>query len=776
MRFLLIDDEGAPCSLAYQLQQRELHEVKMFSEKPEGREHLNGIVAQVQTIEQGLGWLGKSNYFIRGDEKDCSELRQRGYKGYGGNLFTERIENDRQFEMEVAQRAGIPIPNFHLLENVDEGIQFLKDNPDQYCLKQMGHAPKTWNYVGHFEDGTDVIDQLEWIRMQPEFEDMADCPFMLQEFVEGIEFAVTAFWQYTDWLKDEDGNVILVVNKEHKKEGDGDTGRTCFSSDTELLTKDGWKKFDKVTLQDEVASCHYNTLEMFYEKPEAIIWKDYVGELLSYKNRYVDLLVTPDHKMFGKRRKTGEPYKLVEAQKTPAEFVVPLVGKWRGKETDLFYLPAYKDGRGYTHKEKQIPMDAWIKFLGIYLSEGNTSKNQFVIIAQLDGNKCDEMRSIIQDLGFNFCRCKKQFKIYSCQLANYLKQFGYCNEKFVPTFIKDLSVRQIDLFINAYVLGDGCRRTINDKFSEPTRRITTTSKKMADDVQELFLKIGSVSIVGEHNATELFSKFYNDKWYRASTSYTIEESTRKESCFRGKTKIKYSGKVGCVTVPTSHLIFVRRNGRVSICGNCGEMGTVARFTIDQTKLFAETLDKLTPILKENAPDVCVAIDANCGVIDTGECYLYELTPRTGYPISALIEFLLAPNVGNFFIGLVEGNPWTGSWKKGWGVVTVLGAGMYPDEGNSDAGSFKDQPVRMEIDDNIAPFFIRWDADKNFFRIADDYEYVLGATFVGDDIIETNQKCVEKMQEIDVRAPHYRHDIGTKFAEEEIPILAELGYL
>ena len=412
-----------------------LHALLLINCSKENCMRLRCFLRSQKTIEQGLGWLGKSNYFIRGDELDCSELRQRGYKGYGGNLFTERIENDRQFEMEIAQRAGIPIPNFHLLENIDEGIQFIKDNPDQYCLKQMGHAPKTWNYVGHFEDGTDVIDQLEWIRMQPEFEDMADCPFMLQEFVEGIEFAVTAFWQYTDWLKDENGNVIMVVNKEHKKEGDGDTGRTC-----------------------------------------------------------------------------------------------------------------------------------------------------------------------------------------------------------------------------------------------------------------------------------------------------------------------------------------------------GEMGTVARFTIDQTKLFAATLDKLTPILKENAPDVCVAIDANCGVIDTGECWLYELTTRTGYPISALIEFLLAPNVGNFFIGLIEGNPWTGSWKKGWGVVTVLGSGQYPDEGDSHEGCFKDQPVRMEIDQNIQPFFIRWDEDKNYYRIADYYEYVAGVTYVGDDIIETNQKCVEKMQEIDVRAPHYRHDIGTKFAEEEIPILAELGYL
>jgi len=435
MKFLLIDDEGAPCSLAYQLQQRELHEVKMFSEKPEGREHLSGIVAQVQTVEQGLQWMGRNGYFIRGDEMDCSDLRERGYKGYGGNWFTQRLENDREFEMGIAKEAGIPIPNYHPLDSIDEGIQFIKDHPDRYCLKQMGHAPKTWNYVGRFEDGSDVIDQMEWIKTQPEFEHMISCPFILQEFVEGIEFAVTAFWQYKDWLRDQDGNVILVVNKEHKKEGDGDTGRTC-----------------------------------------------------------------------------------------------------------------------------------------------------------------------------------------------------------------------------------------------------------------------------------------------------------------------------------------------------GEMGTVAMFTVENAKLFDATLSKLAELLRANAPDVCIAIDANCGVIDTGECYLYELTSRTGYPISALIEFMLAPVVGEFFVNLIEGNAWSGSWKKGWGVVTVIGAGQYPDEGDSKEGSFKDQPIRMEIDDHIQPFFIKWDADNNYYRIADYYEYVAGITYVGEDIIETNQLCVEKMQEIGVRAPHYRHDIGTKFATQEIPELERLDYL
>ena len=71
--------------------------------------------------------------------------------------------------------------------------------------------------------------------------------------------------------------------------------------------------------------------------------------------------------------------------------------------------------------------------------------------------------------------------------------------------------------------------------------------------------------------------------------------------------------------------------------------------------------------------------------------------------------MLAPNVGFFFSGLIEGNAWTGDYQKDWGVITVLGAGMWPDEGESHNGSFRDQPVRMEIDEHIAPFFIRWDA-------------------------------------------------------------------
>lgn len=440
MRFLLIGDEFMWTSGAWRLQQ-EGHDVRVFCAKKEGKEHLNGMVKQVNTLQEGLSWVKKDGYIIREDEKDVSFLRKAGYKCYGGNKFTERIENDRIFEMEVSKKAGVNIPNYHKANNINEAIEYIKKNPDRYALKQMGNAPKTWNYVGKYDDGSDIIDQLEWMKEQPEFKKMGNnLPFMLQEFIEGIEIAVSAFWMYNDWKRDDNGKIFIEINKEHKKEGDRDTGRTT-----------------------------------------------------------------------------------------------------------------------------------------------------------------------------------------------------------------------------------------------------------------------------------------------------------------------------------------------------GEMGTVAKFTTTDTRLFEETVKKYTSILRKEASDVCINFDCNCGVTDDGEVYLMEVTPRFGYPICALQEYLLDIDTGDFYADIIDGIQGKIKFKKEWGVITVLGAGQFPDEGNNHEGSFNNQPVRFDFtlekwNNHIAPFYIKYDKQKKFFRVADYYEYIAGVCYHGNNIMKASEQCVQEMMKIDVRAPHMRFDIGKKFAEEEMKELVKMGYL
>jgi phosphoribosylamine---glycine ligase len=226
-RFLVFDKTGMSTSLAFRLSHLEDKDVRFFSQTAEGKEHLDGMVPKVRSLEEGLRWLGRDGYFVCGDEQDCTFLRKRGFRGYGGNRFIQALEDKRDFQSKVAQTYGLAIPNFHQVKTVREAVKFIKDKPDQYVLKQTGDLPKWFSFVGADEDGEDVIEQLLWMEQQPEFKKSKDAGFMLQEFVEGIELAVGAWWQYDHWMTDQEGNPVIVVGREHKKQGEKNTGVTC---------------------------------------------------------------------------------------------------------------------------------------------------------------------------------------------------------------------------------------------------------------------------------------------------------------------------------------------------------------------------------------------------------------------------------------------------------------------------------------------------------------------------------------------------------------------
>lgn len=247
MKYLIIGDEGMWTSGAWLMQEFHDCDVRVFFKN--GIEHLSGIVEHVKTLEDGLRWVGKQGYIVSEDEKDVSRLRRMGYKVYGGNRFIERLENDRLFQMQIAEKAGICIPEYVKVNSMQEAIAYVKKNPSRYVLKQMGHAPKTWNYVGRDDDGHDMLLQLDWMLTSPDAKEYGAVPFMLQKAISGIEFATGAWWQYNDWLRDANGDIIIEVNKEHKKEGNGDTGLTTGEMGTVMSIGVGNKKLFKEMLE-----------------------------------------------------------------------------------------------------------------------------------------------------------------------------------------------------------------------------------------------------------------------------------------------------------------------------------------------------------------------------------------------------------------------------------------------------------------------------------------------------------------------------------------------
>jgi hypothetical protein len=81
--------------------------------------------------------------------------------------------------------------------------------------------------------------------------------------------------------------------------------RFCFSDDTGVLTRDGWKFWSAVTEDDEFITYNRDTGKAEWQKSGEIYKYWYEGEMYLYQNKFVDQLVTPDHFLLGRYREAA---------------------------------------------------------------------------------------------------------------------------------------------------------------------------------------------------------------------------------------------------------------------------------------------------------------------------------------------------------------------------------------------------------------------------------------------------------------------------------------
>jgi DNA-directed RNA polymerase beta subunit len=88
---------------------------------------------------------------------------------------------------------------------------------------------------------------------------------------------------------------VRVRNDRHPTIGDK---LSCYDAETEILTTDGWLYFKDLTIDHNVATLVDNTL--IYQKPIKIIADKYNGPMYKVENNQIDLMVTPNHRMYVK--------------------------------------------------------------------------------------------------------------------------------------------------------------------------------------------------------------------------------------------------------------------------------------------------------------------------------------------------------------------------------------------------------------------------------------------------------------------------------------------
>jgi hypothetical protein len=373
----------------------------------------------------------------------------------------------------------------------------------------------------------------------------------------------------------------------------------CHDDKTEVLTDEGWKFFSDLTGLEQLLSMDPTTQAAEYINPLRIVKRWHNGEMYHHKCSGVDYCVTPGHRMLWHTRhmRNGETVlgglkltrmdDLFDGSKAPK--IMSREIKWHAPDAEFFTIPALETAKR-SYPEQVVPMDLWLEFLGWYFSEGHLIKAKIksgiavygIAISQKDQATLSHIYQLAVKLGFPAklysCPSTPQVHIHSAQIGRWFAQFGpTCLKRRLPDFLRYLSVRQANVFLDAYVKGDGYQNT-------PTRQIIYTSApRLAAGLHELILKTGVDSTV---LIRPLAGKKTVIDGHAASSScdgYIISRMNKpKRIKFNRQriSKIHYEGFVYCAELPKYHVLYTRRNGRALWSGNCEGVAPIYWQTTD----------------------------------------------------------------------------------------------------------------------------------------------------------------------------------------------------
>ena len=777
MKFLFVTFESLSADLAWQLR-KEGHDVKMYCHDQGEKDVGQGFFEKVDEWESHKDWADVIIFDDIGFGSKAEQLRNEGKFVVGGSPYTDKLELDREFGQSELNSAGVDVLPSWNFTSFDEAIEFVKKNPDRYVLKPSGKAQseKELLFVGQEVDGKDILQILEhykinWSKKIKEFQ--------MQKFAEGVEIAVGAFFNGKDFV------MPICVNFEHKRLFPNELGPStgemgCYDEMTEVLTRSGWKFFRDVSSLDEICTLNPTTHEIEYQRPEALVVFSHHKKMISIKNRAIDILVTPDHNMYVQTQqdyKSGRNrFRFVKARDLQSQSLIKRTGNWVGQEKEVFVLPSVtitdmrrSQGQIQETGALEIPMDTWLRFFGVWLSDGSTSKtngegfgSRVVSISQKKSPQRLEISEMLSRFPIEFADYGKDYSVHDKRLGEYLKQFGQAPDKRVPDFIKELSPRQIRIFLDWFAKGDA-NHQVNG-----FRIFYTSSKVLADDIQELLLKIGRVGFVKSRARGE--RRWIVNHWADSSRlQYEVIERVQKGDSWldsRDMELVDYEGKVYCATVK-NHVMYVRRHGKPYWCGNTSMYWTKSNPVFDRTLL--KMRDKLV------SSKYVGYIDINC-IANPKGIWPLEFTSRPGYPTISIQMEGITSDWGPFLSDIAQGRETQLKTKKGYQVGVVVCIPPWP---------FEDEKAFKKYSEGAAILFKRQALDgihigevkleEGDWHIAGNSGYALVVTGSGATMSDAIERAYQNVSNVMIPNMFYRSDIGQRWTHDSDKLLS-WGYI
>jgi hypothetical protein len=380
---------------------------------------------------------------------------------------------------------------------------------------------------------------------------------------------------------------------------------SCYDPSTDVLTDKGWINFTELTMKHKVATLMEDGQSMRYTTPLEVMSYDFKGEMYSIQSNHVDLVVTPNHRMYvgnrdgdrfdfklaeelyGKRvtyKKNIEAY-LPPTEGRPAElsYVHAVTGEMMEEPQAFIFPGAGHDVR--TSYDITVNINDWLIVFGIWMAEGCISSHSVRFATHKE-----RVRQALDDVNTRgeidikyYKECKEDitmnsYRIHKTQIVNYMETLPQgAIHKSLPSWVWYLTSEQCRTLIHGMMLGDG------HTMANGTRRYDTSSLQLADDFQRLCLHAGySTNITVKYSAGNEATIVKGDRKgevirsnvdaYRLTiiekqNTPKVNKNIKLNGDDRHDSWVPYEGKVYCCRVEGPGAVYVRRNNKPVWSGN-----------------------------------------------------------------------------------------------------------------------------------------------------------------------------------------------------------------
>jgi len=386
----------------------------------------------------------------------------------------------------------------------------------------------------------------------------------------------------TDVVNGKAGVKVVVRTEAAAEVGD----KLCLSADHDVLTANrGWVPIADVDVFDRVACLRDG--ELVYREPTATHRYASGGRMYRIASQQVDLFVTAGHRMYVQPRGRSSFSLLTAASIAGKRVSYKKDAAWNGRTPGRVKLDDHevRCGRGgvavKTVAGLEIPTTTYLKLLGAFLSEGNTFRGKNCSGIDVHQTKAAgrerferELLPELEACGLHAVVRPEKYRINSKGLREHFARFGLCYDKFIPEEVFSYGREALEHLFSWLMWGDGTSGRLPVSY-------TTTSARLADDVQRLCLHIGKAANI---DVTEADGPvLVNGKWCVPATRYDVRIINKKTTPQVNHGHVKrqkaqtegfvedYRGPVYCLSVP-GEVFYVRRNGKPVWTGNSNRFG------------------------------------------------------------------------------------------------------------------------------------------------------------------------------------------------------------